>query len=225
MRPLLKHLFHCLSPLRDQDAALKTVEQVSEPSWSQSLRQGFEQHFYSKRSSRPLLEELCCRRVQHFWLDFLESWWLTPDKISQCPEKVQDWILRKLAEWHADWFKQTIDWARLTDEMRHDMRKHIKFLRYGLECLPSSAVEGTPHHEYVTLLKQGQKTMGIFNDLCLTRHVFQSFPQGEYDGNSASIWVEFTNRLENQYQQSSRTCEELFKKIQHWPSALKVDVR
>ena len=127
------------------------------------------------KSPRDLIRDKQC---QLWFLEWLEhDMKLDLDRASNDNElgqmPAQDLLLEVLQRWHRKCKKMSANFGQLSVDERHDLRKRMKRLRYGVEFVRSLLQEKRLEH-FLQVMAEAQDALGEYNDLHVAHALYKS---------------------------------------------------
>lgn len=119
----------------------------------------------------------------------------------------------RLRRWHRRILREGLRFAELDEETRHDLRKRVKRLRYGLQfseaLLPSSRLK--PYRKKLAVV---QDILGDMNDLVVGFARFEQMRDAQPSAWFACGWIR--SRLETLAQEAAEAFRELSRAKRFW---------
>lgn len=123
------------------------------------------------------------------------------------PHRLTKMILPKLLQWHRKILKEGIHFAELGTEVRHELRKRVKRLRYALQ-FADALLAHKQLEPYLRDLSKVQNILGEMNDLTNAQEKFTALRDSQPSAWFACGWItyklnQFQTDAENAFRQLS----------------------
>ena len=129
------------------------------------------------------------------------------------PAALRAELRNRLRRWHRRILREGLRFAELDEETRHDLRKRVKRLRYGLQfseaLLPSSRLK--PYRKKLAVV---QDILGDMNDLVVGFARFEQMRDAQPSAWFACGWIR--SRLETLAQEAAEAFRELSRAKRFW---------